>query len=176
VLRTILARNGLTNDVTLVSTGGQAAGLTILRQKGIDATVASDPAITIAGDKLRTLFRVSDHLKELVWSIGVTTAEYAKANPDTIRRLILTRRQAVEFVLTQPEETARIYAKVWQFDPDLARKIVPKLTNFNYYSPGNISKAGLDTVVEGMKLTGELTESIDLYAAVDKSFLPEDLR
>ena len=48
----MLARNGLSNDVTLVSTGGQAAGLTILRQQGIDATVASDPAITIAGDKL----------------------------------------------------------------------------------------------------------------------------
>ena len=57
----MLARNGLSNDVTLVSTGGQAAGLTILRQQGIDATVASDPAITIAGDKLRLLFRVSDY-------------------------------------------------------------------------------------------------------------------
>jgi len=176
VLRTILARNGLANDVTLVATGGQAAGLTILRQKGIDATVASDPAITIAGDKLRLLFRVSDHLKDLVWSIGVTTEEFAKSNPDIVRRLIKTRRQAVEFVLKHPDETAKIYAKTWQFDENLARKILPSLTKFNYYSLGDISEAGIDTVIEGMKLTGELTGPVDVKAAIDKSFLPDDLR
>jgi NitT/TauT family transport system substrate-binding protein len=176
VLRTILARNGLINDVTLTPTGGQAAGLTILRQKGIDATVASDPAITIAGDKLRILFRVSEHLKDLVWSIGVTTAEFAKSNPEILRGLIKTRRQGVQFILKEPEEAAKIYAKVWQFDESLARKIVPQFSRFNYFSEGEISKAGLDTVVEGMQLTGELTGSIDLNAAIDKSFLPEDLR
>jgi NitT/TauT family transport system substrate-binding protein len=176
VLRTVLARNGLSNDVTLVSTGGQAAGLTILRQKGIDATVASDPAITIAGDKLRLLFRVSDYLKDLVWSIGVTTEEFAKANPQMLRSLIKTRRQGVQFILKEPEEAAKIYAKVWQFDGDLARRIVPQFAKFNYYSQGDISKAGLDTVVEGMQLTGELRGPIDLGSAIDKSFLPEDLR
>jgi NitT/TauT family transport system substrate-binding protein len=176
VLRTILARNGLANDVTLVSTGGQAAGLTILRQKGVDATVASDPAITVAGDKLRILFRVSDYLKDLVWSIGVTTEEFAKSNPDMIRRLITARREGVQFILKEPEEAAKIYAKVWQFDDGLARKIVPQFAKFNYYSQGDISKAGLDTVVEGMQLTGELKGPIDLNAAIDKSFLPEDLR
>ena len=29
---------------------------------------------------------------------------------------------------------------------------------------------------EGMKLTGEWSDGVDLHAAVDKSFLPEDLR
>jgi NitT/TauT family transport system substrate-binding protein len=175
VLRLVLKKHALLSGVNLISTGGQAAGLTILRQKAIDATVASEPVLTVQADRYRVLFHVTDEIPHLVWSIGVTTAEFADKNPDMLRRLILTRRQAVDYIREHPDEAAKVYAKIWQFDEPLAGKILHKQLTLNYLSRGEIDRQGLDVVLEGMRLTGQLKESVDIAAAIDTRFLPTDL-
>ncbi len=176
VIRLVLAKHDLLKDVNLVSTGGQAAGLTMLRQKAIDATVASDPLLTKQAGRYHVVFGVTDELPKLVWSVGVTTSEYAASNPDMVRRLILTRRQAVDFMRSNPAEAAKVYAKVWNFDEKLAGKLLETQFKLNYISRGKISQEGLDVLLEGMRLTGQLKGSLDIAAAIDRNFLPADLQ
>lgn len=175
MLRMVLKRNGMDKDVTIMPTGGIAAGLTLLGQGAVDAAPVDEPLLMPA-DKYRVLFHVNQYLPNLTWEIGVTTPEYAKAHPETVRGLILAWRQAVKYVYAHPDEAETIYAKVFNAKPENAKKIVQELIGSHYYSEGAFNVEGLDTMLEGMKVVGALTSPFDASKHIDKTFLPKDLQ
>ena len=126
--------------------------------------------------KYRVLFHVNQYLPHLTWEIGVTTREYAKAHPETIRGLIRAWREAVQYVYAHPNEAEKIYAKVFHTKIEVAKKIVPELLASHYYSEGNFNAEGLDTMISGMRLVGALKKPFDVNKVIDKSYLPKDLQ
>ena len=126
--------------------------------------------------KYRVLFHVNEYLPHLTWEIGVTTPEYAKAHPETIRGLINAWRQAVKYIYAHPDEAETIYAKAFNTKIENAKKIVPELLESHYYSEGAFNMDGLNTMLDGMKLVGALKKPFDAKQHIDKSFLPKDLQ
>ena len=174
-IRIVLNKAGLDKDVTAIPTGGIAAGLTMVAQGVIDSASADEPAFLPEG-KYRHLFYVRDHIPNITWTVGITTREYAAAHPDMVRKLVLARRQAVDFMSAHPDEAAKTYAADWHIEPGLARKILRQLLATNYFSRGDFNMPALQTALAGLKMMGTLEKPVDLDKLIDKQFLPEDLR
>ena len=106
----------------------------------------------------------------------MTTREFAGKNPQALRKILDVHRKAVEFVYGNREETARIYAKVWEVSLAEASAILPKYYEWQHWSRGDFSKEGLAAVTDGLISVGELKEPFDWNRLIDQSLLDEDLR
>jgi ABC-type nitrate/sulfonate/bicarbonate transport system substrate-binding protein len=111
-----------------------------------------------------------------VWECGVTTDDYAKSHGDELRRIILARRDAVDFIYKNPAAAEAIYMDAFQSDEKTAHIVVPLLIRLKYYGAGDIDPVGLDNMIRGMKLTGVLDAPFDINKYIDKQFLPANLR
>ena len=67
------------------------------------------------------MVRASELLPPLDNVVGVTTGKAAATRGDFIRAVIRARRQAVDFMYANPDESAEIIAKAYNLSPDVAR-------------------------------------------------------
>jgi NitT/TauT family transport system substrate-binding protein len=168
ILRVIMQRAKL--DATTVPTGGISAGVVALDQGAVDATPVEEPLLLPDPTKYRVIFRVSTFVPQVTWSVGVVDGDFAKAHPDTVKKLIAVRREAVAYMIAHPIDTQAIYYKAWATDDARIMQIMPSLIRGSYWSGGDINQAALGTMLHGMQLVGALDKPLD-PAAVDTSYL-----
>jgi NitT/TauT family transport system substrate-binding protein len=176
VIRTALREEGLTGKVEVLPLGGLGPALTALAQGAVAAAPFNDPALTLTPDKYKVLFYGHQYYPKFTWQVAVTTRQFAQAHADLLRKILQVHRQAVEFVYDRREETARIYAKVWEVSLAEANAILPKYYEWRHWSRGDFSKQGLTAVNDGLVAVGELKEPFDWSRLIDQSLLDEDLR
>lgn len=162
--------------VTRVASGGYVNGLTMLEQGAVSAAVAIEPLSIVRKDKYRVVYRAGDVLKPMTTSVGITTHEFAKAHPDVLRAIIAGRRAGVEATYADPAGAAKLLETSFKLTPPVAREAVDNMVHSHMWSTGEFDRAELDRTVEGLKLVGELKDSVDWSKLVDTSFLPADLK
>jgi NitT/TauT family transport system substrate-binding protein len=104
-------------------------------------------------------------------TVGVTTAEFAKANPDKVKAIIEGRRRGVEFIYQHPKEAAAIVAKVYAFDAKIMEEAMLAMAKANYWSNGDFDLPGMNAMAEGLKLMGVIDGAPDWPKLIDRSFL-----
>ncbi|MCP1336976.1 ABC transporter substrate-binding protein [Futiania mangrovi] len=161
--------NGIKPD--MVAAGGIGAGLTLLKEGAVVAAPIMDPIWAKLSDNYRPVFQVADELPQMIQSVGVTTSEFLKENPDTIRALVEGRRKGVDFVYANPEEAAQIVAKYYEMDPALALKAINNLIKLNYWSRGEFNLEAMDRLIGGLRIIGEVEGKVDWAKYVDDSFV-----
>ncbi len=176
VLRAAVAKEGLTGKVELLAMGGLGPAITALNQGAIAAAPLNDPQMTLEPQNFNILFHAFDYYPNFSWSVDVTTPEFAAKSPDKVRALVKVHRKAVEFIYANPDEAAKVYAKVWEVSDSEAKAILPKYIQWKHWSNGEFSKEGLLTVENGMRAVGDLEGSVDWSKIVDQSYLDEDQR
>jgi NitT/TauT family transport system substrate-binding protein len=154
-----------------IAAGGIGSGLTMLEQKGVVAAPVMDPVWAKVAKKFKPLFFVKDELPPVVQTVGVTTEEYAAANPEKLSKLIAARRKGVEFIAQNPEETAKIVAKMYNLDEDVALTSIKNLLAIDYWSGGAFEYDGMNNMIHGLQVIGETSGPVDWKAHVDESFL-----
>ena len=154
-----------------VAAGGIGAGLTMVEQKAVVAAPVMDPIWPKVQGKMKPVFFIKDELPNMVQSVGVTTSDYAKANGDKLRKLIQARRKAVEFVYANPEETAKIVAKRYNADEKIILASIHNLIAIKYWSAGEFEYDGMDNMVKGLQIVGEVDGKVDWSKVVDTSYL-----
>lgn len=162
--------------VTRVAAGGYPPALTMLEQGAVSAAALIEPLSIIRKDRYRTIAAAKDILPPMTTSVGITTREFARANGDKLRAIIAGRRAAVEAIYANPDETAAILQKMWNFDAAIAKQAVHNMIEPKMWGLGDFNRAELDRTAEGLKLIGELKEDVDWSKIVDQSFLPKDLQ
>ena len=171
-----------TSDAELVKTGGFGPGLTVLELGGVDVTPAAEPLWSMNRGKYKLVVSAIDVLPPLSNVVGVTTAKAAATKPDFIRAVIRARRKAVEFMYANPKEAARIIAKVWNIEPDVAESVITNLLNSEkksrvpYWGPGDLRLDTMDNMLRAQKLVGAFQGEADWSKLVDERFLPDDLK
>jgi NitT/TauT family transport system substrate-binding protein len=176
VIRTALMQEGLAGKVDVLPLGGLGPALTALAQGAVAAAPWNDPALTVTPDKYKVLFYGHQYYPKFTWQVAVTTREFAAKNQATLRKILGVHRKAVDFVYGNREETARIYAKVWEVSLAEANAILPKYYDWQHWSRGDFSKEGLAAVNDGLIAVGEIKEPFDWGKLIDQSLLDEDLR
>lgn len=157
--------------VNAISAGGIGAGLTMLQEGAVVAAPIMDPIWARFEDRFRPVFRVQDELPPMTQTVGVTTAEFANNNQDTLRALIRARARGVDFVYENPEETADIVAKHYEMDRDLALRAINNLIELKYWGRGELDYEAMDNLIDGLRIIGEVEGEIDWSQHVDASFI-----
>jgi len=165
-------------DVPRVALGNLQGALTALENGVVDVT--SVPGILFRSrdndKKYRVILKPKD-LPRMTPGIGIATGDLIKKSPEKLARIIAARREAVQFMYANPNETGQILAKVWApLPPDKVQVLLDELLDAQFYSEGAIEKEPLDNVVRAMKLTHMLDADVDIKALIDTSFLPADLK
>jgi NitT/TauT family transport system substrate-binding protein len=125
VLMYLLKQGGLDpkTDVTVLAMGGTGPMLAALKARHIDAIAISPPAPeSAAAEGLGVLFIALSRgdvpeLGTIAYDALVTSREYARANPEVVRRVVRALGRASTFVQEHPEETREIMLSAFAGTP-----------------------------------------------------------
>jgi NitT/TauT family transport system substrate-binding protein len=135
-----------------------------------------DPVWARTHDKYRPLFWVKDLLPPMTQTVGITTPEFAARHPDKLRAIIAARRKAVDYVYANPRLATASFAAAYNLPPEVAATAVKNMIAVRFWSPGNFEMEGLDRMIAGLRIVGEVEGPVDWARLVDEQFLPPDLR
>ena len=176
LLLVLRAKDVDASKVQRVASGGYVNGLTMLEQGAVAAATLIEPLSIIREQKYRTVVAARDILPPMTTSVGITTRAFAKANPDKLRAIIAGRRAGVAAVYADPDATARLIAKEYKLEPEIAQKAVANMIGPRMWSPGELDQVELDRAVDALRLVGEVKGEVDFSKFIDRSFLPTDLQ
>jgi NitT/TauT family transport system substrate-binding protein len=171
VLRTILNKTKMSNDVTIQPLGGISAGIVALDSGAVAAAPIEEPLLLKNPENYRVLFRVTDYVPNMIFSVGVTTTDFAKSHPDYIRKLMQAHKDAVDYMYAHPADAVAVYQQVWNTNDATIAQIIPKLIKENYWSSNAINMSGLQAMLDAMLLVGAIDKRIDAKTLVDPEFL-----
>jgi NitT/TauT family transport system substrate-binding protein len=179
----VLEKAGLKpGDAELVKTGGFGEGVVALDLGAVDITPIPEPLWSKYQGKYRAVVKASDLLPPLDNVVGVTTGKAAKERGDFIRAVIRARRQAVDYMYANPDESADIIAKVYNLDTAIAHSALKNLleshakSGVKYWSGGEINLKAMNEMMRAQKIVGALKDDPDWSKVIDESFLPDDLK
>ncbi len=165
------------SKVTLVPAGGVGANLSAVVNGALDAAMCAEPVWTENAERVQPVFWVRDILPgNMMQTVTVTTADYAKAHPDTLRALLAARREGVQFIKAHPDEAADITAKAYNGDAQIYRTVFKNFLQQNYWDEGKFDYDAMNHMVEGLQIVGQIDGPVDWAKMVNASFLPADLQ
>ncbi|BBK32178.1 NitT/TauT family transport system substrate-binding protein [Stella humosa] len=164
------------DKVQLISTGAIGAGFTALESGGVDATLASEPQVSIYAGKYRVAFAASEILPPVTQTVGVTTPEFLKKEPKKLAALIIGRAKAVDWLYANQEEAGKILSKAYDLDEKIAINAVKNMAATKFWGAGSLDVASMNEMVKGLKLVDAIKGDPDWNKLIDRSLLPADLR
>jgi len=175
----MLDANGLTAKVERKSIGGVGSGLTALREGAVDMTYVTQPVWAREKNNFRLVFNSTEWAPRVVQTVGVVKTEYLKKHPDVIRGIIEARRKGVEFIKSNPDESAKIMAKEYKITEAEAKAAIADVAAGGgvYWSPGDFDYEGMATMLKGLQLVKAVEPGpFEWSKIVDDSYLPAILK
>lgn len=175
----MLDAHKLTGKVERKSIGGVGSGLTALREGAVDMTYVTQPVWAREKDNFRLVFNSTQWAPRVMQTVGVVKTEFLKKNPDLIRGIIEARRKGVEFIKSNPDESAKIMAKEYKITEGEAKAAIADVLAGGgaYWSPGDFDYDGMATMLKGLQLVKAVEAGpFDWSKIVDDSYLPAALR
>jgi NitT/TauT family transport system substrate-binding protein len=175
----MLDANGLTAKVERKSIGGDGSGLTALREGAVDMTYVTQPVWAREKNNFRLVFNSTEWAPRVVQTVGVVKTEYLKKHPDVIRGIIEARRKGVEFIKSNPDESAKIMAKEYKITEAEAKAAIADVAAGGgvYWSPGDFDYEGMATMLKGLQLVKAVEPGpFEWSKIVDDSYLPAILK
>ena len=174
-----LKANGMTaQQVRLIPAGDLGANLSAVTSGAVDAGFSDSLSLAQSPALIQPVFWVKDVMSpRMMQTVCVTTAEFAHDHPDVIRGLIAARKEGLDYVRAHSDEAADILAHAYN-NPNAAlfRVHMRELVADDYWSDGRFDYEGMNHMVEGLQITGQLKEAPDWSKMVDASMLPADQR
>jgi NitT/TauT family transport system substrate-binding protein len=178
VILMALKANGITaQQLKLIPAGDLGANLSAVISGAVDAGFIDEMIYSQNTDQVQPVFFVRDAMSpRMMQTVLVTTMEFAQTHPDVVRGIIAGRREGLAFTTEHPDEAADITAKAYN-NPNnmLFRTEIRSLLKDNYWSDGRLDYDGMNRMVEGLKITGQIKGDPDWAKMVDTSYLPADL-
>jgi NitT/TauT family transport system substrate-binding protein len=176
ILMCLKAANIDPKEVKLLPAGDIGANLSAVINRAVDAGMNGEPLWSENKGKVKPAFWTKDCFPpEMTQTVAITTTEFAQTGGDKLRAIIAARREGVEYIIKNPDESADIVAKAYNGDPKLYREVFRHFVEINYFGDGRLNYKGMDRMAEGMQLVGTLKSPPDWKKMVDPSFLPKDL-
>ena len=177
ILMAFKAQNIDPKSVQLVPAGGIGANVSAVVNGAIDTGMSGEPVWAQNESKLQPVFWVKDVLPStMMQTVTVTTEEYAREGAAKLRAILEARREGVAYIEAHPDEAAEITARAYNGDPALYKTVFARFVAIHYWSSGQLDRASMDRMVEGLQIVGKQKGPVDWSKVTDPSFLPSDLR
>jgi len=167
-------------EVRLIAAGGIGEGLALLRRREVDAAAMLEPTYSTRAADTRILFYASKYVPLYFQTLLLARRSLVERNPEVVRGFLRARRKGVEFIASNPGEAARIYARLNNLTEEQGMAVLRASGAHAgaYYSDGRLSRAGLQTAEEGMRIAGDIPRDFKIpwSRIVDQSFLDPDQR
>lgn len=175
----MLQNEKLEGSVERKSVGGIGAGLTALREGGVDMTYVTEPVWSKEKNNFRAAWWSTDIAPRVTQTVGIVRTDYLKQHPDVIRGIIAARRKGVEFIKAHPAEAAPIMAREYKIPPEQAKAAIDSVLAAKgvYWSRGEFDYEGMEFMLKGLHMVKAIPEgAFDWKSVIDESYLPADLR
>ncbi len=163
-------------DVPMVASGGAPDQLTAVRGGVIDVGWVNDPLLSqeLLKKDLRILGTAAEFIPDWSEAMLATTADYAKANGDILTAYLRAHQKAMDYIRTNTDQAATIWAKGQQVDVEIAKLAMKNYPIQKFTS--KISPATLKAITDDMLANQQVKEAPDWKKIVDQSFLAPELR
>jgi NitT/TauT family transport system substrate-binding protein len=153
---------------------GVGAAVAALNSGAVDTVYMYEPLQSKYGSKYRAIAKVSDVLPKVSSNLLVASQDFIDKEPDKVRAIMKTYKQAVDFVYAQPQEAAHIALKrmVNVDEPSLVNA-TKRMTADKYYGDGTFEPAALAGTKKLLQATGEINEAFDFESLIDRRFQPK---
>jgi NitT/TauT family transport system substrate-binding protein len=163
----------------MVPAGDIGANLTAVLNGAVDTAMTGEPIWSENEDKLQPVFWAKDEAGDrITQNVCITTREFAasKEGAAKLRALLIARRDGVRYVYAHPDEAADITAKAYTGDPALYRKVFKHFVALHYWDEGSFDYQGMNRMMDGLRVLGQIKGEVDWAKMVDTSFLPSDVK
>ncbi len=163
----------------MVPAGDIGANLSAVLNGAVDTAMTGEPIWSENEDKLQPVFWAKDEAGDrITQNVCITTRDYAasKEGGAKLRALLAARREGVRYVYAHPDEAADITAKAYTGDPALYRKVFQHFVTLHYWDEGAFDYQGMNRMMDGLRILGQIKGDVDWSKIVDTSFLPADLK
>ncbi len=169
----LLEKNGLSfKDVNGVPVG-TGAGIAALDAGKLDSTYEYEPLFSRDEAKYRVIANVGDVFPRLVNLFLVATQDLIDHHPDQLRAIMLTHKEAVDFIYAHPKEAADLAAPYMVgVSQEVVERAVARLVKFHFWSEGGFDQMALDNLQQVLLATGDIKSKVDFKPMVDNRFLP----
>jgi NitT/TauT family transport system substrate-binding protein len=163
----------------MVPAGDIGANLSAVLNGAIDTGMTGEPIWSENEDKVQPVFWAKDEAGDrITQNVCITTRDFAasKEGGAKLRALLAARREGVQYVYAHPDEAADITAKAYNGDPALYRKVFQHMIAMHYWEEGAFDYQGMNRMMDGLRILGQIKGDVDWAKMVDTSFLPPDLK
>ena len=178
ILMALKANGMAASQVKLVPAGDLGANLSAVASGALDAGFSDEMFLAANPSLVQPVFLVRDVMSpKMMQTVCITTTDFAQAHAQTVRAILAGRREGLVFIRKHPDEAADITARAYN-NPDQAafRTHMRQLVALDYWSEGKLDYEGMNHMVEGLQITGQLKGPVDWSKYVDPAYLPADLR
>ncbi len=163
----------------MMPAGDIGANLSAVLSGAVDTAMTGEPVWSENEDKLQPVFWAKDEAGDrITQNVCITTRDFAasKEGAAKLRALLAARREGVRYVYAHPDEAADITAKAYNGDPVLYRKVFQHMIAMHYWEEGTFDYQGMNRMMDGLRILGQIKGDVDWSKMVDTNFLPPDLK
>ncbi len=165
------------SEVPMLRTGGAGQTLVALDNGLIDAALIQEPLWSANKSKY---VEIPISMPPLTENFAITTSAAAKTKGDFLRGVIKGRRMAVDYMKSNPDDSAVILSKLFHFEPAVMKAALLNLqtprNGVPYFGDGNVIPAALENMTKALMAAEVITAVPDWKSFVDEEFLPDDLK
>ncbi|BCB84527.1 ABC transporter substrate-binding protein [Phytohabitans suffuscus] len=160
-------------DVEMVATGGLTEAATALNAGAVDAAVSLLPAHASHPD-FKVVWWSDQYVKAFQQTVVITSPEMIKTKPDIVRGFLAALDQAVQFIRSSPEETAKLWAAEGKMPEAVALETLKRTNAIQEHSIGLQADhmQAVDKVMHSIELVGPQVK-IPWKEIIDQQFIPE---
>lgn len=137
--------------------GGVSEGAVLLRSGGLDVMLIPEPVLSLVGEDLKSIGRLSEVIPEYHATILVTRPEMVEEQPERVTEFLRAYHQGLLDMMEDPEAAAELWSEAADLPVDIAlRTLEENIANNNWGAGdaiGGISGVGLEAVTRGRELT-----------------------
>jgi sulfonate transport system substrate-binding protein len=166
-VRALLAHGLTDKDITPVLVQQHADGATALLRGDVDAWAGLDPMMAqhevVEGAKL--FYRKPE---ANTWGILNVREEFAKDNPQYVRRVISAYEEARKYSLANYDELKKIFIGVTKLSPEVVDKQLKERTEITHNKVGPAQRESILEAGIALQKSGVIQPSVDVKKAVDE--------
>lgn len=165
------------DDVEFQAMGGLGEGHTAVEDGSIAAAANLEPVFSNQqqDDAWNVVFNAAEYIDEFQQTVLIAGPDILDDDPDLVSGFIKARQRGVEFIRENPSEAAEIFASYNEgFEVGEMEAAIENVGPEEYYTTGEFSPDGLQTIERGMKNIELIDEDVEWTEIIDQSFLPDD--